>query len=208
MSMRAAALIGIVFVALLFSAGPLFAAEDEPPKIEIFKPAIELTVWSIVVFLILFLVLRKFAWKPIAQGLDKREQSIARDRLEADKARQEARRISEELDREKAHANDEIRRMFDEARASAEALRGEYEAEAKATLALERERQQRDLEIERAQAMKETLDQNARLAALLSAKVIKKKLSEEDHRALLNEALKEFRAAASARVSDIQSARA
>src|SRR5437660_5813793 len=45
----------------------------------LFVGAIETSLWTIVVFVILFLVLRRFAWGPIVAGLNKREQSIAQD---------------------------------------------------------------------------------------------------------------------------------
>lgn len=172
----------------------------------LFKGAIEVSLWTIAVFFILFFVLRAFAWGPIVEGLNKREQSIAQDRREADLARQEAGHMRNELTAQKAKANDEIRLMMDKARLDADALAAEREAQQKATLAAERDRLQRETQIELAQGMKLTLEQGARLASLLSAKVIKKHLTEDDHRALLDEALKEFRASAAARVSDLTSA--
>jgi len=174
----------------------------------LFVGAIETTLWTIVVFLVLFGVLRAFAWKPILEGLDKREQTIARDKEEANKARQEAEKMRQELAGEKAKANAEIRSMMDKARSDAEALAGQREAQMKAELTAERERQRREIDLERETARKEVFDQGARLAALLSAKTIKRQLTYEDHHALLDEALNEFRASAEARKHDLENATA
>src|SRR5438105_1685072 len=40
---------------------------DEPAKLDIFAGAIDLAIWTIVVFVILFIVLRKFAWGPMLE---------------------------------------------------------------------------------------------------------------------------------------------
>src|SRR4051812_22127328 len=59
-------------------------------EVGLFKGAIEVSLWTILVFLVLLFVLSKFAWGPIKEGLDKRERSIAHDKHEAVLAKQEA----------------------------------------------------------------------------------------------------------------------
>src|SRR5579884_4000000 len=56
--------------------------ERSPYHVEegLFKGSVDLALWTIVIFLVLIFVLRQFAWKHIAEGLDRREASIARDR--------------------------------------------------------------------------------------------------------------------------------
>ena len=56
--------------------------------------------------------------------------------------------------------------------------------------------------------LKEIWTHVAQVATLISGKAIKKKLTEDDHRALISEALDEFRAAATARKEDVESVRA
>jgi F-type H+-transporting ATPase subunit b len=182
-------------------------ARDEG-KIDLFKGAIDLSIYTIIVFLVLFAILRAFAWKPIAAGLDARENAIARDKHEADLARQEAASTRDKLTAQMAQADAEVRAKMDKARTDAEALAADRAAQSKAELAAERERLYRELGISRDQAMKEVLDSGAKLAVLVSAKTIKKHLTEQDHRALLDEALREFRAAAEKRKSDLENATA
>ena len=173
----------------------------------LFKGAIEVTLWTILVFLLLLAVLSKFAWGPILEGLNKREQGIAHDKHEAELARKEAADLRVKLDAELARANDEIRQMLDKARQDAQKTTAEEQARGKAELQAERVRMFHDLSVARDHALKEIWSQAAEVATLISAKVIKKNLNQDDHRALVDEALNEFRASAQARKSDVEEAR-
>lgn len=181
---------------------------EDDSKIDLFKGWIDLTVWTIAVFLILFAILANFAWPQIRAGLDAREAAIAADKAEADKARHEATQLRQELQAEMAKAHDEARRIVDKAVADARASAAEEVAKGKADLAAERERMHADVSRERDQALAEIWSQGAQLATLISSKAIGRSLSEDDHRALLAQALDEFKAAARGRVRDLEGARA
>jgi F-type H+-transporting ATPase subunit b len=219
--MRSGILMAVLIGALVASsAGTAWADEvakvekeirhetKEAGKVDLFKGWIDLSVYTIIVFLILFFILYKYAWGPIATGLDAREQSIARDRHEADHAKKEAGQMRDRLTAERAKADAEIRAMLDKARADAQQTAAEELARGKADLATERERMYREVGIARDAMQKEVYDNGVTLATLISAKTIKKQLNEHDHRALIDEALHEFRAAAQARKSDLEAATA
>ncbi|NCA12410.1 hypothetical protein EBR56_11545, partial [bacterium] len=53
----------------------------------------DLAVWSFAVFLALLALLTKFAWKPIMQGLEKREEGILRQIAETKASNEEAKRM-------------------------------------------------------------------------------------------------------------------
>ncbi|MEL7342356.1 MAG: F0F1 ATP synthase subunit B, partial [Bacteroidota bacterium] len=55
---------------------------------QIILPEPGLFLWTTIIFLTFFFILRRFAWKPIINALDKREQDIANALGEAEKARQ------------------------------------------------------------------------------------------------------------------------
>jgi len=177
-------------------------------QVDLFKGWIDLSVYTIIVFLILFGIVLKFAWKPIATGLDAREHSIARDKHEAELAKQEAAQTRDKLSAEMARINAEIRSMIDKARGDAQKTAEEELARGKAENAVERERMYREVAIARDAMQKEVFDNGVMLATLISAKTIKKQLTEHDHRALIDEALREFRAAAEKRKSDLENATA
>lgn len=214
---------GVVWavVALAVPAGPLFAA-DPPHKGDghsakekivgvekgLFKGAIEVSLWTILVFVLLFTVLRAYAWGPIRDGLDKRERSIAHDKEEAVKAKQEADELRKQLQAEMAKAQDEVRQMMDKARADAAQTAADELARGKQALAEERDRLRKELQISTDDALTKIWQSSAQLATLISTKVIHKQLSYDDHRALVNEALAEFRQSAQGRKDQLESARA
>src|SRR5262245_20168076 len=84
-------------------------------EIDLFKGALDLTIWTIVVFLLLFFILGKFAWPQIMSGLQQREETIAKDKHEATLARQEADDLRLKLKQEAEKAQDRIRQMIDKA---------------------------------------------------------------------------------------------
>lgn len=182
--------------------------DKKDDSIDLFKGWIDLTVWTIAVFLILFTILSLTAWPQIRAGLDARESAIARDKAEADKAKREADAARAELAAKMAKANDEIRTMMDKARADAQATAADEIARGKAELAAERTRLRDEMARARDQALQEVWTSGANLATLISAKAIGKSLSLDDHRALVDDALREFRSSAQSRVEDLTSARA
>jgi F-type H+-transporting ATPase subunit b len=61
---------------------------------ELLTPALGLFFWTLVIFTIVFLVLKKFAWKPILKGLKDREEFIDNSLQAADKARKDMELLS------------------------------------------------------------------------------------------------------------------
>jgi F-type H+-transporting ATPase subunit b len=155
--------------------------------------SLDLAVWSLVVFGLLLVVLRKLAWRPMLEGLRKREESILRALQEAEQARAEAERIRSQLQQEMQRAGEKVREILDEARRDAERTAEEIRARGLAEVQAERERLLRELARARDQALQELWQSAVRLAVLVSEKAIRRSLSEEDHRRLLDEALAELR---------------
>ena len=203
---RAAAPSPLVFAAKAEASEGAHAPEGK--DLNVFKGGLDLTIWSIVVFLALFFILNKFAWPSIRDGLDKREQSIAHDKHEAEKAKREASEVRAKLEAEMARVNAEIRTMMDKARVDAAATAAEELARGKAELQAERDRQQRELRISTDDALHRIWETAAQLATSISAKAVRKQLSYDDHHALVAEALEEFKASASGRLDDLRSAKA
>jgi F-type H+-transporting ATPase subunit b len=158
----------------------------------ILSPRFDLGIWTIVIFVALLLILRKFAWGPLLEGLTKREQSIREAVEEAKKARDETARVTAEFKAKMDQAYAEIPKMMDEARRDAQNLAEEMRAKANQDIQTERARLRREIDIARDQALQELWNQAAQLATLISAKAIGRSLSEDDHRRLVDEALGEM----------------
>jgi F-type H+-transporting ATPase subunit b len=181
-----------VFCAMLVcavTAGPAFAAEEEKP--DIVSPRFDLTIWSIIVFVILYLVLRKFAWGPILDGLKTRERSIESAIEESKKIRAEMAAHRAEFEKRLADAHLEIPKLIEQARRDADALKEEMRTQANADIQTERQRLRREIEVAKDQALQEIWNQAANLATVISARAVKRQLGPEDHRRLIDEALGE-----------------
>jgi F-type H+-transporting ATPase subunit b len=170
---------------------------------QIFEWALDLGIWTIVVFVLLIFILKKYAWGPMLEGLQKREQNLHAAVEEARKAREEAAQLREERQAALAKIGEQVREAMDEARRDAQRLKEEMQNQAKAEIQAERERLRREIAMARDQALKQLWDQAAQLATLVSAKAIQRHISEEDHRRLVDEALAELHQAGQQRQQEL-----
>ena len=152
----------------------------------------DLSIYTLVVFGLLFFILAKYAWPPIMAGMKAREDAITSARDEAIAARNAAETARTELNAKLAAAQAEIRAMLDEARKDAEALRAtEREAGVKEAAA-ERDRAKREIETAKDNALTEIYQKSVSLAALMSSKAVRRELTPADHARLLDESLAEL----------------
>jgi F-type H+-transporting ATPase subunit b len=152
----------------------------------------DLAIFTWIVFVILLLVLRKFAWGPIARSLEKREQAIA-DQLAAAKVAHEEGKARLALYEQKlAQAQVEVRAILDEARREAEHGRQEVVAAARADARAERDRAVREIELAADQALQELSAKSTDLAVELAGRIAKKKISAADHSQLIAETMSRF----------------
>ena len=79
-----------------------------------------LSFWTLIVFFIALWVLSKYAWKPIAQGLQKREDHIAGQIADAQQKNDEARRLLADYEKKLADAAAEVRGLIEQGRRDAE----------------------------------------------------------------------------------------
>lgn len=149
---------------------------------------------TLVVFLLLLGILYTFAWGPILAGLRKREENIAGAKDEAIAVRREAEELRSKLQAEFASANDKIRGMLEEARRDADALRAKEREAGQKDAQAERDRAIREIQSERDQAKQELYDLSVNLATLISTKAVRKSLSADDHKRLVDEAVGELKA--------------
>jgi len=100
-------------------------------------------------------------------------------------------RTKADFERQLAEANQQIPKLMDEARRAADQLREEMRGQAAAEIQEERQRLRRDIDVAKDQALQDIWNQAANLATLISAQVIGRTLSADDHRRLVDEALKD-----------------
>ncbi len=165
----------------------------------------DLGLWSIAVFVLLFLILGKFAWPPMLEGLKKREENIRSAQLEAEKSREESKQAQIRLEQKMKELDEKVRLMHEEARKAAEQTKAQILADAHAQIKLDREKLQQEFVSERAAARKELLGQMVDLSTQITAKILRRSLTPEDQQRLVDEALTEIKGAGDARKSELAS---
>ena len=146
---------------------------------------------SIAVFVVLLLVLSKFAWRPILDGLKAREATIQKAVDDAQAASEKAQAVMREYEGRLAHAADEARSILEEGRRDAVTLKASIESEARKTAEETTARAVRDIEQARATAWDALVRDTAKLATEAAAKIIRKNLDAQGHAALVDEVIAE-----------------
>ena len=152
----------------------------------------DLTIWTAVVFLVLMLILWKFAWGPLAEGLDKREQHIADQISQANEANQKAKDLLAGYEKKLADSQDEVRAILEKGRRDAEQVGRTMIDKAKADAKAEGERMLKQIDAATTSAIKELADRSASLAVELAGKIVHAKLNPKDHAKLIEQAVAGF----------------
>ena len=147
---------------------------------------------QVVSFVIVALVLRQFAYKPILAVLDERRQKIAEGLLNAEKIKTQLAEAEQRYAEILAKANAQAQKMIDEARESAGhvAERKQQEAVAAAEQIVAKAREASAIEHER--TMTELKRELGRLVVNTTAKVTGKVLTSDDQRRLQEEATRQL----------------
>ena len=156
------------------------------------EPNPGLILWTIVTFLALLFLLKKFAWKPLLDTLQQREASVRQSVEQAEHAKQEAERLLEENRKQLEQAEHEGHRILGESRVLAEKLKAEI-------LESAQKQSQRLLEQARAEigrdkdaALSQLRQEVASLAVQAAGKILDETLDEQKHRKIVDTYLKEL----------------
>jgi F-type H+-transporting ATPase subunit b len=147
---------------------------------------------QVVSFILVALVLRRFAYKPILTVLEERRQRIAEGLLNAEKIKQQLAEAEQRHAEILAKANAQAQKMIDEARESAEHVGERKQQEAIAAAEQIIAKAQEASAIERERVMAELKRELGRLVVDTTAKVTGKVLTSEDQRRLQEEASRQI----------------
>jgi F-type H+-transporting ATPase subunit b len=159
------------------------------PLIEV-RPG--LMIWTIICFLVVLVVLKKYAFGPIQQMIDTRRESIQQAIAEADNAREEARKLLEEHRKLIGQAKSESEEILGEARRVADAQRDRVKQETEEDRRRRLEETRRQIEQATAQALGQIRDEVGKLSLLAAEKITRKSLTDADQQRLIDEALAEI----------------
>ena len=139
-----------------------------------------LFIWQIILFLLLLFLLRKFAWKPILNAVNDREQGIKDAMASAENARREMENLQADNEKLLKEARAERDAMLKEARELKTKMIPEAKEEAKAEADKMVSQAQMAIESEKKAAVAELKSQVASLSVEIAEKVVKSELSNKD----------------------------
>ena len=152
-----------------------------------------LFIWTILTFLILFFVLSKFAWKPLLTLLESRENTIKSSLEDAEKAKQELERLNTESGVIISEARSEAQSIRVEAKSAAEKIKADIMAQAGEDAKKLRDETEKQIQVEKDKAISEVRQEVVGLAITVAEKVIRKNLSKEDNKDLIEDSLKNLK---------------
>jgi F-type H+-transporting ATPase subunit b len=144
---------------------------------ELLTPGTGLILWQLIVFVALFFLLSKLAWKPIISSLKERENSIQEALSTAEKARNEMAQLKSDNEKLLKEAREERDRILREAREVANKLKDDAATDAKKSAEKIVEEARAAINIEKQAALKEVKIQVAMFSLQIAEKLLKKNLA-------------------------------
>jgi F-type H+-transporting ATPase subunit b len=167
--------------------------EADKPALLQFDPGA--AIWTIIIFLVLLVVLRATAWKPVLSVLKQREEFIQNSIDSAKRERQEADRLLAEYRAQIDRAREEATEIVEEGRRDAQDVARRIQAEARQEGEQMIARARQEIRLAKDTAVKELYDRTAELALEVAGQVVGKTLSPDEHRNLVNESLERMKSA-------------
>jgi F-type H+-transporting ATPase subunit b len=151
-----------------------------------------LMIWTIVCFLIVYFVLKRYGFKRIQQVIDERRERILNSIEQAEKARDDAAKLLEEHREMLVQARSEAEHILEDARKVAESQRERTRTELDADRARRLAETERQIAAETQSALDQIKNEIAALTLITTAKVTGKVLTLDDHRRLIDSAVEEL----------------
>lgn len=140
-------------------------------------PSFGLIFWTLLAFLFVFFILKKFAWKPILSSLKERENSIASSLATAEKVKAEMAQMKSENEALMAQAREERASMLKEAKDTKDRIINEAKEQAKAEAAKIMADVQSSIEQQKMAALTDVKNQVGNLVIEVAEKVLRRELS-------------------------------
>ncbi|HDZ6217967.1 TPA: F0F1 ATP synthase subunit B [Staphylococcus aureus] len=146
---------------------------------------------QVLTFIVLLALLKKFAWGPLKDVMDKRERDINRDIDDAEQAKLNAQKLEEENKQKLKETQEEVQKILEDAKVQARQQQEQiiHEANVRANGMIETA--QSEINSQKERAIADINNQVSELSVLIASKVLRKEISEQDQKALVDKYLKE-----------------
>jgi F-type H+-transporting ATPase subunit b len=144
----------------------------------------ETLIWAWVIFLLLFLILRKFAWKPLLEAVEAREKKISDSLKKAEEVQRAAAEITARQEAALAEAHAKAKGVLDEARVQAEEFRRRETDKAREEADAFLDRAKKEISLEEGKAREALRREVVDLTMEVASKVLERTVNSEDDRKL------------------------
>jgi F-type H+-transporting ATPase subunit b len=144
---------------------------------DLLNPSFGLLFWTLLAFLVVFFLLRKFAWGPILQSLSEREKTIAESLTTAERVKAEMAQMKSENEALLVQAREERAQMLKEAKETKDKIINDAKEQAKIEANKIFADANQALENQKMAALTDVKNQIGNMVIEVSEKVIRKELS-------------------------------
>lgn len=155
-----------------------------------FSPDMNMVLLTWVTFFLLLAVLYKYAWKPILNILDTREESIRKSLEDVDRIKNELENLDSKCAQLIAEAESKATEIIDQSRKAAKEAANIIENKAREEAQISLENAIRDIKDETQKAQMQLREESTQIAVGLASKLIEENMSTEKNRSLINRFIK------------------
>jgi F-type H+-transporting ATPase subunit b len=149
-------------------------------------------IWTLAIFLLVVVILGKFAWGPILALLQQREEFIHRSLADAKRDREEAEARLKEYAAKLQSARAEAAGLVEEARRDAERLREDLKQRARTEAETMIQNAERQIGLQTQRAIQDIRREAVDLSVAIASKLLQKNLTKEDNERLIADALRQM----------------
>lgn len=147
---------------------------------ELLTPSFGLIFWTLLAFIIVFFILKKYAWKPILKALNEREKGISDSLETADRVRAEMAQLKSENEELLAQAREERAAMLKEARDIKDRIVNDAKEQAKTEASKIMAETQQAIEQQKMAAMTDVKNQVGKMVIEVAEKILRKELGNKE----------------------------
>ena len=177
---------------LLMAVQATAALAAEGGESNLFAGDIGNAIWTLVIFLLVIVVLGKFAWGPLLGGLQQREEFIRRSLKEAKEDREAAEARLQEYEEKLTGAGAEASKIIEQGKREGETLRAGIEEKARDEADKMVERAGREIELAKQKAIKDLYATSSELATEIASRIVQRELNPQDHEKLIADSIEEL----------------
>lgn len=172
---------------------PCAIGAEETSQQGIFSGSLADSLWAVIAFTILVIILGKLAWKPLLAGLKAREDRIREEIMTAENARKQAEKTLAEYNSRVEQLEQQGRQITEKAAKEAEKLGREIAEKARQESLELKQKAQSDIESAHAAAKERLWDETGDIVLAISSRVLGRTITDDDNQRLVRDAVEKLK---------------